>query len=282
MVKSIRQGGGRQHVSENILGLGYCFRPSDGYAQVRDIRTRLTDDMQSLMRSSDHRSIVLDHAHRRVNVGIAWDEYNLQVVQLFEGDYVSYVRPPVFSDGVLALSAAVHNGVVLSDDRGIDVAVYHDPPPRALSHGQLSGTYCVDLGRLVALLRPPPPLGRPYEEDRFEVRYRECPDPYDAPDSAPAPVSGDEAIRAWEMARAAADARSDSTFVGPRITADEWITSYQGFSIRADMRQVLATHGPGVYTVSVTGALEDGRATIMSYSIFHQAEPPAAYSSADR
>ena len=153
--------GGRQHVSEIILGLGYCLKPSDGHAQLRDIRARLTGDMQALMRDSDGRSTVLDRAHRRVNVGLAWDEYNLRVVQLFEGDYVSFVRPPGFSGGVLAMSAAVHNGVALSPDRGIDVAVHHDPPPRALSRGQLSGTSCVDPGRLVALLRPPAPPGRP-------------------------------------------------------------------------------------------------------------------------
>ena len=274
--------GGRQHVSEIILGLGYCLKPSDGHAQLRDIRTRLTGDMQALMRDSDQRSTVLDRAHRRVNVGLAWDEYNLRVVQLFEGDYVSFVRPPGFSGGVLAMSAAVHNGVALSPDRGIDVAVHHDPPPRALSRGQLSGTSCVDPGRLVALLRPPAPPGRPYAEDRFEVSYRECPDPYDAPGPAPAPVSAEEAVRALEMARRAAESSHDTTFTGPRITADEWSLSQQGFSIRADLRQVLDTHGPGVYTVSVTAALREGRATIMSYSIFHLVEPPAAYPSADR
>ena len=114
------------------------------------------------------------------------------------------------------------------------------------------------------------------------MSYRECPDPYDAPGPAPAPVSAEEAVRALEMARRAAESRRDSTFTGPRITADEWSLSQQGFSIRADVRQVLDTHGPGVYTVSVTAALREGRATIMSYSIFHLVEPPAAYPSADR
>ena len=114
------------------------------------------------------------------------------------------------------------------------------------------------------------------------MSYRECPDPYDAPGPAPAPVSAEEAVRALEMARRAAESRRDTTFTGPRITADEWGLSQQGFSIRADLRQVLDTHGPGVYTVSVTAALREGRATIMSYSIFHRAEPPAAYPSADR
>ena len=92
-------------------------------------------------------------------MGLAWDEHNLRVVQLFEGDYVSFVWPPGFSGGALSMSAAVHNGVALSPDRGIDVAVHHDPPPRALSRGQLSGAHCVDPGRLVALLRPRPPDG---------------------------------------------------------------------------------------------------------------------------
>ena len=114
------------------------------------------------------------------------------------------------------------------------------------------------------------------------MSYRECPDPYDAPGPAPAPVSAEEAVRALEMARRAAESSHDTTFTGPRITADEWGLSQQGFSIRADLRQVLDTHGPGVYTVSVTAALREGRATIMSYSIFHRVEPPAAYPSADR
>ena len=67
---------------------------------------------------------------------------------------------------------------------------------------------------------------------------------------APAPVSAEEAVRALEMARRAAESSHDTTFTGPRITADEWSLSQQGFSIRADLRQVLDTHGPGVYTVS--------------------------------
>ena len=63
----------------------------------------------------------------------------------------------------------------------------------------------------------------------------------------------------------------------PWITAETWIASGTRFSVRADLSEVLAKHGPGVYTVLVWGNLDGEFVTISRYSIFHEADAPDGY-----
>ena len=61
-------------------------------------------------------------------------------------------------------------------------------------------------------------------------------------------------------------------FVVPHITASTWQVKDGAFSIAADLSDVIAAHGPGVYTVMLWGRLgeppNEKAEVISTYSIF--------------
>ena len=96
--------GGYQSNGENISGLSYCIKPSDGYRRNGTAEGEIRQAMNGLMASPGHRGNILDRWHGKVNIGLAWDSYNFSLVQHFEGDYVKYDRLPDIENGVLRLS----------------------------------------------------------------------------------------------------------------------------------------------------------------------------------
>ena len=88
----------------------------------------------------------------KVNIGLAWDEYNVYLVQQFEGDYVAFEQRPIIHGDLLSMSGTTKNGVTLSDE-SFGVQLYYDPPPQDLTRGQLARTYCVALGVTVTSLK---------------------------------------------------------------------------------------------------------------------------------
>ena len=190
--------GGYQTNGENVSGLDHCIKPSDGYAANHPIRVEIQGAMRGWMNSPGHRRTILDPFHKKVNVGLAWDRYNVVAVQHFEGDYVEYDRLPSIGQGRLSLSGTVKNGVEFPEDKDLSVQIYYDPPPHALTRGQVSRTYCLSIGVRVASLRPPLPPRWHYNEHSYTYPYAPCPDPYDVPASAPPARSADEAHSLWE------------------------------------------------------------------------------------
>ncbi len=256
--------GGYQSNSHLVLGSGYCTTASDGYSPKHSIRGWMSDQ-------------ALDSHHRKVNIGLAWDEYNSHVVLQFEGDYVDYDQVPAIEDGTLSLSGSVKNGVVFGEDQDLGVQVYYDPPPRPLTSGQISRTYCSDSGRQIAGLREPLSEGWYYSEDDFVKSYRPCLDPRDVPTDAPAPRSPDEARQLWREARDASEARETVSVTVPWVTASEWSAQGDAFSVTADLRDLLAKHGGGVYTVMVWAEIEGEDVVVSKYSIFYGVTPPDTY-----
>ena len=63
----------------------------------------------------------------------------------------------------------------------------------------------------------------------------------------------------------------------PYITAQKWVASGSQFAARADIRDVLDQHGPGVYRVVVWGPVGGVPTFISQYPIFHDVEPPSGY-----
>ena len=256
--------GGYQSNSSYVVGSDYCIVAADGY--------RAKDSVVGWLSES-----ALDRRHRAVNIGLAWDEYNTSVVLQYEGDHVEYDRLPVIEDGVMTMSGKVGNGVGFEEDRDLGVQLYYDPPPRTLTGGQIARTYCADSGVQVASLREPPPPGSRYTSDDFMTSYRPCPDPYSVPADTPAPGSRAEARELWEAARAESRARGELTVTLPWITAQDWSASGEGFTVSADVRDVVEIHGPGVYRVVLWGPVGEERAIISEYAIFHEIEPPISY-----
>ena len=102
--------GGYQSNRENGHGSDYCIEASDGYHPIQSIREEIREAMAGWMSSPGHRRNILDPTHRKINIGLAWDRYNVKMYQHFEGDYVEYASLPRIDNGVLTFTGNVKNG----------------------------------------------------------------------------------------------------------------------------------------------------------------------------
>ena len=278
--------GGQQSNGENTSGFNYCI-PASGlvetvlgtirYMAIGSIEQEVRDAMEGWMDSPGHRRNILDPWHKKVNIGLAWDTYNTSAIQHFEGDYVEYDHLPTIENGILTMSGTTRNGAGFSDERDLGVQIYYDQPPHTLTRGQVSRTYCSDSGLQIAALRRPLPPNRFYPEHEFTKTYKKCPDPYDVLADASAPRSHDEAHAFWEAAYQASQLRPELPIIVPWITALEWTATADAFAVRADISDLLARHGDGVYSIKVWGVIAGERVIISDYSIFHGVTPPDTY-----
>lgn len=270
--------GSYQSNAENWSGLGYCVKRGEGYRAIADMQEELRDSMEGLMNSPGHRRNILNRWHKKVNVGLAHDVYNLALVQHFEGDYVEYDRLPAIRNGSLSFSGIVKNGAYFGEERDLGVQLYYDPPPYNLTRGQVAWTYCYGSGMQVAGFRRPLPEGWFYREDEFLKTYSPCPDPYDVPADTPAAGSHDEAHAIWQAAYESSQNRAERTIIVPWITASEWTAKGKAFSVSVNINDVLKAYSAGgVYTVLLWGSIGGERAPISQYSIFHGVTPPDTY-----
>ena len=134
--------GGYQSNGENGSGSDYCIKARDGYRALSRINTEIRETMEGWVSSPGHRRNILEKSHRKVNIGLAWDRYNLVAVQHFEGDYVEYETLPEFDGNRLRLEGKVKNEARFGVGDTIPVQIFYDPPPHSLTPGQLSRTYC--------------------------------------------------------------------------------------------------------------------------------------------
>lgn len=270
--------GGYQYNAENVSGLDYCIKSSDGYRALSDFQGKVRDRMEGLMNSPGHRRNILNKWHKKVNIGLARDVYNYKVVQHFEGDYVEYDELPAIRNGMLSFSGIAKNGVNFGEERDLGAQLYYDPPPYDLTRGQVARTYCLSSGTLVAGFRWPLSGRRFWPKDEFSTTYSPCPDPYDVPANAPAAGSPDEARALWQAAYEASQNREERTIVVPWITASEWTAKGKAFSVSVNINDVLKAYSAGgVYTILVWGNISGERAPISRYSIFHGVTPPDTY-----
>lgn len=274
--------GGYQSNAENVSGHSYCFTASSGYAELGSIEQEILEVMEGFMESPGHDENILYPWHRKVNIGLAWDSYNLMVVQHFEGGHVEYEAVPVISEGVLSFSGTVKEGVVFLGSTDLSVGIFYDPPPHTLTGGQLARTYCSDYGRPVAFLEPPLTENSDFLDDEFTDTYIPCPDPYKVPAASPSPRSPGEAVDLWVAAYEESLEIAEITVGGRWVTASEWHADDKFFSVKADLSKVLDEHGPGVYTITVWGWQPEADTSVIvsEYSIFHGIAPPDAYTQA--
>lgn len=265
--------GGYQHNAENIAGLDYCIKSHENYAQIslkQDIQKR----MSGFMSSPGHRDNILDPHHSEVNLGIAWDNYNMMVAQHFEYGYVCFEDLPTIQNGILSFSAISQEGAVFSDNV---MQLHYDPPPRDLTRGQLARTYCYDHGLAVAALVPTPPLGAYYQEHNYVSTEARCPDPYDISPDASAPRSVQKAYDVYYGAYNSAQLLSPHVTTVPYVEADRWRHTGDHLSVSADIGPLLQKHGPGVYTLTLWGVAKGDDVPLSTYSLFYLTDPPPGY-----
>lgn len=268
--------GGYQSGAENVSGLSYCIKPWENYVGTsleRDIR----EAMDGFMQSPGHRDNILDPHHARVNLGLAWDGYNMMVVQHFEYGYAVFEEPPAIRDGILSFSGTALNGAGFRSTGDMVVQIYYDPPPYNLTSGQLARTYCYDYGLTVAALVAPPPPGSRYTTDSYQENVMPCPDPYDVPADAPAPASPEQAHSIWHQSYLASTSTPSTMWTVPYHVAAEWRISGGDFAVEADIRPLLRAYGPGVYTIMVWGIAGGEEVVVAERSVFYQTDPPDGY-----
>ena len=270
--------GGYQTNAENGSGSDYCIKASERYTPLGDLEAEIREMMDGWMSSSGHRRNLLDEQHRLVNIGLAWDKYNIVGYQHFEGDYVEYIDLPEISDGTLSFSGDAIGGLRFSGKEDLGFRIYYDPPPHSLTRGQLSRTYCYGSGPQIASFRYPLTGNSYWTEDQYTQIYSPCPDPYDVPPDSHAPRSNPEAHRFWEQAYKASQSLPDLAVVVPWFTASKWTARGTSFAVTADVSNLLSDHGPGVYTILLWGTAKEERIPISQYSIFYKVEPPDTYS----
>lgn len=269
--------GGYQSNGENGSGSDYCIKASDSYRALGSIKAEIREMMDGWMRSPGHRRNILDKWHKEVNIGLAWDKYNIVGYQHFEGGFVQYDKLPEIANGTLSFSGRTINGLRFSSKKELGLQIYYDPPPHSLTRGQVSRTYCYDSGIQIAAFRYPLTGNSFWSEDEFTKRHLPCPDPYDVPPNAPGPRSHDESHRFWEQAYAASQSMPDQTITVPWITASKWTARGTDFAVTANIGKLLSKYGPGIYTILVWSEIAGDDVPISEYSIFHKAEPPNTY-----
>ena len=261
--------GGYDSNSENASGYSYCVREGGGYRAIQSIKEEILDTMDGLMNSSGHRRNIVNKTHKKVNIGLAWDNFHLFAYQHFEGDYVEYGELPAIKNGRVSFNGTVKNGAKFSDKRDLNVQIYYDPPPHTLTRGQLSKTGCYSYEAPVASFRPPLDKGWTYDDSEDLGNHNTCSSPYDVPSSTPAPSSP-----VWFSVSLPS---IPQFYIVNWITASEWTASGASFSMKSDISEVLDEHGDGVYSIVVWGDINGERAIISEYSIFHGITPPDTY-----
>ena len=102
--------GGTGADAENVSGHDTCIGPGDGYRPLGNLSHEIADAVAGLMQSRGHRQTILNPTHTFLNPGIAHDRYNINVVQQFSSNYITYQeKPSIDDDGTLRLQATTQN-----------------------------------------------------------------------------------------------------------------------------------------------------------------------------
>ena len=263
--------GGYRSNSENVSGLDYCIKPQDGYAAIGSPRSNVDDMMSGLMDSPGHRVNILNSHHYAVNIGLAWDSYNIHLVQHFEYNYVQFIQPPDITDGILTMSGRATNTAGFMNDNDLGVQIYYDQTPHNLTLGQLSRTHCYDNGALVTSLRPQLHGNWYYPTDTFISQGGErCIDPYNTSPNVPAPTSPDDAYRIWREAVNTITYSAPATI--PWTDAHTMTIHGTSFEVRADISEITQRYGNGVYTIVVWGVADGENVVIAEVALFYDAK----------
>ena len=278
--------GSYQWGAENASGYDYCLteeeRPS--YRPIQSIQSELREHMDGYMNSTGHANNILDPWHRKVNLGLVWDTHQMWTVQYFEGDYVDCSVAPTIEGTTLRVSCTVKE---VFPSNALPQQFFYDPPPHALTRGQITRGSSYGLTKIVALLREQAGEGYYWPTDEEEATHYSGCTPYDVDPSEPPPSSPDEATSLHNAAKLCE--RSEETVTIPWITGEETISG-RAFTLSHDIESVLTEHGTGVYTLLVWGCSvadsrdnpceDDNSIPILLQSIFYGIDPPDTYSPA--
>ena len=246
-------------------GSSYCPHDPLSY-EYQDLSSRLAETHSQTM-FPEYRDTVLNPTYRKVGIGIAYEEPNLWVVQLFTTSHIEFPTIPSIDGGTLTFAYRLINGASQSDDSVPSAAVFYDPPPYNLTRGQLARTSDGGLGQRIAEIRPNADPGSYWTEDEFEDELATCPDPYDVPADAKPPESYKIDSELHDIAQRACKAEPETVIV-PWITSDVEPLPDGGNRVSTDLSSQIAQFGPGVYTLAIWADIDGQSQQVAEYSIF--------------
>ncbi len=257
-------GGGEAYGAENVAFVGNITGPECVPFEPAEW---LDSTLDGLLDSPGHRLNILRREHTTLHLGISFDCRILTVVQLFEGEYVTYEIPPTIDGGLLVMQGHLHNGATLpraGPAEGIRIAFW--PPPNPLTRGQLfrAAGYCS--GTPIASILVPLPAFYIYDSDSPSWSHTGCLTPYASDPQSPAPSTNAqaselmEAAKLWEV--------SPEAYSGLGILPDIWQVGMNSFVVQADVSQLVAELGPGVYTTLLWGELNGTPIPVSEFAIF--------------
>ena len=257
--------GGYQANAENV-----CHIQWTGRQGITDIPQELAQAMTKLMGSPGHRRNILNQWYRKVSLGIAWNGTQFTVAQHFEGDFVEFGSLPSLSEGTLRFAGRLKNTVHFDSPEDLKVNIWYDPPPHPLTVGQLIRVNGYDHGTIVAALRRRLPSGQFWTEDSATIQIERLPKPEDFPAHISEPRSLQERQKMFEQAYLNNNRVQPTSTSISYITCRRWEVSQSDFSVAADVRELVKTVGPGVYTLMLWGPAGGNKedVTLSQYSMF--------------
>ncbi len=270
--------GGYQCNQENVYGLSLCVQDLTNVTDmVGNVAINIHKAMSGWMLSDGHRDNILSEWHKKVNIGIAWDEYSLAIVQHFEDGHVAMLEAPSIVGGFLSLSGQIPNASILNGLNPI-VIVYYDPPPSVLTIPQHLEGDPYFFGRPIVALTSVD------TKDTLSYLHRACGNPYEADVNATVPVTLDElnAI-VGETKQESSGCEGEILQVPASYVAQssgtKWVVNTTGiFDITARIGSFLSEYGEGVYTVEMR-TFGESSIPLLQYSIFHRTTEPGGYGS---
>ena len=262
---------------ENVIGLNDCIAEWAGYRPLKHMRTEIKEAIQTWMKSPGHRDAILNPAVNTLHVGIAHDSHNIRIVQHFEADYVTYQdAPEVDQSGILTLRGAL-TGASLRPDLTVTIRISYEPPPQPLERGQLASTYALCIPREVARVMPPEPNTSSLAHIKYTTNTPPCKDPAKLAADTPAPASPEESNRRWAQSRRTAQEALPNVSKGDHVIASNYAHTETTFNVTADISELLHKHGPGVYSIILTGQPDHmtDPSVLAIHPIFWGTEPPA-------
>ena len=271
--------GGQQFNNLSVIGKDYCAGWSDNDTIAEGtIRSYVADLLEDFGISET----LTNGSYSRASIGLAQDQRFIRLAVLLERDLIEYEQLPELNQGILSFSGNVKNGIDLDGGRGLSATVFYDPPPSNLTAGQIAKVYSSEDGLRAAAIRRPAAEGRRWTSHEYTRMYNPCPSPYDIPADTRDPRSPDEAKRFHDEAKKKcleirADKDGGEEIIVPWITASRWEVEGDTFKVAADLSEVVAVHGNGLYKMTVWGELDGEDGGISEYVIFHGVQRPATY-----
>lgn len=173
------QTGGTSYVSENAARTGFSEAEYEELCTASNVscdRVDPSEDIERLQNAmvyddagSDwgHRDNILDPAHRKVNIGIAYSDHFLALVQHFEGGDVTAPVLPILDGSVVKIRADI-NRPDLRIFPTIEIHFESEPVPHTGDEIEQFKSYCVgggfsaECGESAVRIVPPPQPGTQY------------------------------------------------------------------------------------------------------------------------